>query len=204
MTSLTESDYLQSLAELSTGREGLEWLPNYLSKEFTGETVVKVCPHEEERSRYSSPDSLVKAIERNQDRETVCIIENIGPLWINAIGKAWALDPRFFLDHAISPIKDWQDDPWVKVFEQTVPKCGELQPRVHIPGVFEHFDYDRTRDSKLTWEKAIWQKSNFFKRHFWVPKSSNQPISSYTTISYIRVNPTLCQCQCNRFYVSLI
>jgi hypothetical protein len=70
----------------------------------------------------------------NTGRYTVCIVENIAPEHIEALGSAWDLDPAFFVQYASDRQREhlWMPD----VLRGDRPRT-DRKPYDHIDGNFE-------------------------------------------------------------------
>ena len=126
--------------------------------------------------------------------ETICIIENISPQYIEGIGSAWDIDPGFFVEYARNPLKEnlWLPkdpeellgwDPHDK--SRRVPK-NKL--RWHIDGNFEYHGLNVQNNASLN------SSPNYFKRYcFRSTWGGLETITSNTRISYCRVYKKLCK-----------
>jgi hypothetical protein len=167
----------------------LAWLSRALVTPWNGTTRC-VLRHSSgglsEESFHSTPQSLIEKQARIPYR-TVCIIESIGPQWMEALGKAWNLDTLFFLTHASKPISE---SAWDAVFHvsdnQTSFSSGPLANHEHISGVFEYLGWE----SKISGQ--IDSRPNFMSR-VCSEGPTPYPPSSHTTLSYCRVKPGLCR-----------
>jgi hypothetical protein len=179
--SMTTTDtYNTILASRASGSEDTEWLQSALQNNITSRTRTLLIADDQRRSAPFNPQMLLNDCGTFDGSFAICIIENIGPQWIEALGTAWSLEPDFFLQHARMPDRNAS---WNDVFHPMADP-GNL-PYAHISGVFEYNGWasktGRPPDSSL----------NFMKRHVWQAKSPF-PISSHTCISYYRVKPNLC------------
>ena len=114
------------------------------------------------------------------DSPHVCIIENISPNWIEALGVSWDIDPHFFVDHAENPTKEdfWSAklvDLWQKKTRRRY--CS-------LNGTFEYHGRELRRSND------VHASLNFFHRHIF--KTGGYPPQANTRISYYRVNRRLC------------
>jgi hypothetical protein len=126
--------------------------------------------------------------------ETICIIENISPQYIEGVGSAWDISPAFFVEHARNPLGEnlWlPKDPeelmgtWDPYAES---RCFNENRRVwHIDGNFEYHGLNVQDNTNLN------SAPNYFTRYcFQSTWGGVETITSNTRISYCRVNKRFC------------
>ena len=115
---------------------------------------------------------------------TVCIIENIAPKHIGALGSAWDLDPAFFVHHASNPRRERL---WMPHIFKGPPDPTD-DPYDHIDGNFEYFGLCVQSDAELN------SSPNYFPRRcFRKTWDEVETVNSNTRISYYRVHTGLCE-----------
>lgn len=132
----------------------------------------------------STPAQILTTFSENQLhlQDTICIIENISPEYIEVLGSAWNIDPRFFVEHAMNPKRE---DLWV-------PKRLEPENREQtfdcLDGNFEYHGLNVISDEELN------SLPNYFERHcFRSTWEGVEKINSNTRMSYYRVKGSLCK-----------
>lgn len=115
-------------------------------------------------------------------RASVCIVENISPEYIEVLGSAWDIDPRFFFQHAENPTREHL---WVaRRFEPDTSK----EKFSCINGNFEYHGLNVSDDTELNF------LPNNFERHcFRSTWEGVETIISNTKISYYRVQDLFCK-----------
>ncbi|KAK5741728.1 hypothetical protein LTR17_003719 [Elasticomyces elasticus] len=71
----------------------------------------------------TDPDELIQSalLDEQRGAKTICVIENILPSAIELLGKAWDLEPAFFVEHARNPPQDAHWTPqWEDMMKNTV------------------------------------------------------------------------------------
>jgi hypothetical protein len=180
-------NYLTRLSRQAAAEKGLEWLPNALTSSSPINTQAYYFNGQ--GSYHKTPESVIQTAgaDIHERPHAVCVIENIGPDWIETLGSAWDLDPDFFLNHARNPQKEGL---WNHVFGVR-PKDFDMErqenePYCSIDGVFEYNDWETTQGKRLLSVHTL------MKRHCWEgPKP--YPLSSNTRISYYRINRGFCK-----------
>ena len=130
------------------------------------------------------PAQVLKAVTQNlsQSRETICIVENVSPEYINVLGSAWDIDPAFFVTHAVNPRREhlWNS----KDFEPNT-KEGRFSC---IDGNFEYHGLSISSDGELN------SQPNHLNRHCYRSTWEGvETITSNTRISYYRVKKWFCK-----------
>jgi hypothetical protein len=159
----------------------------------------------------NSPDDLIAQSARLKESgsASVCIIENISAEYIEALGRAWQIDPKFFAGHATNPAQDrlWWREQWHWDLAENSP--GEAQAGSQAPlessmmdaasiqnGKFGHMDGIFEYQNEFPdLEPSIFEKlnsvPNLIHRHCF--KDGKWPIQSNTRISYCRPNNYMCK-----------
>lgn len=187
MSPQVAESYLTRLSRMAAAEEGLEGLPYALTS--PSPNIARAYYFNGQESYHESPESVLQNTGADVERgsHAVCIIENIQPDWIEAIGPAWNLDPNFFLNHAKNPPKEAL---WNHLFRDN-PRDFDMESRKDehynsIDGVFEYNDWETTK------EKDLIPITSLMKRHCW-QGARPYPLSSNTRISYYRINRGLCK-----------
>lgn len=125
--------------------------------------------------------------------ETICIIENISPQYIEGVGSAWDISPGFFVEHARNPLVEnlWlPKDPEALLGTwdpQDARRFQDNRRAWHIDGNFEYHGLNVQDYTNLN------SAPNYFKRYcFQSTWGGVETITSNTRISYCRVNKMFC------------
>jgi hypothetical protein len=133
-----------------------------------------------EQPQILSPSDLIACANSDRDcgREAICVIENISPTFIEALGSEWNLDPEFFIGHSTNPKREdlWVYRPW------QMPE----RDYDHLDGTFEYHGHTDPLDPS-----QVDGPSNYFRRDCF--QTQNYPFQSNTRISYYRVRHSLCK-----------
>lgn len=173
---------------------GLEDVVESLSKPDTASTKAFYINYAQ-RLTISTPAQITAAaseLDGNIGRYTVCIVENIAPEHIEALGSAWDLDPAFFVQYASNRQRGhlWMPD----VFGGDRPGT-DRKPYDHIDGNFEYHGICVQSDAELD------SAPNYFARHcFRKTWDEVETVNSNTRISYYRVHRELCEFFISHFY----
>lgn len=97
--------YLSRLRKLDDWTPGLDELMQVFTRPDTNSTKVLYISRDTEWPIKSPSDLAARGLQESS-LETICVIENISPAYIEAIGSAWDLDPRFFTGHAWNPLRE--------------------------------------------------------------------------------------------------
>ena len=182
---------------------GLEDVVESLSKPDTTGTKAFYINYAQ-RLTISTPAQITAAASElggNTGRYTVCIVENIAPEHIEALGSAWDLEPAFFVQYASNRQREHL---WItNVFEdyQLMANASGYQLRTnrkpydHIDGNFEYHGICVQSDAELN------SAPNYFARHcFRKTWDEVETVNSNTRISYYRVHGELCEFFISHFY----
>jgi hypothetical protein len=145
--------------------------------------VTKVCFIDRTRPlSVQTPAQIIAAAaaEKATDSNPVCIIENISPEYIDALGTAWGLDPEFFINHASNPARKRLWAPHGMRDDDVHSSAWKAHG--HIEGNFEYHGIHIDRDKDLN------SSPNCFKRHcFRKVWDGVDTVNSNTRISYYRI-----------------
>jgi len=191
--------YLSKLRNHYHWTPGLDELLHVFSRPDSNSTKVFFVNSDTEWSVNSPSNLLDRLLHQPRIAKGVCVIENISPAYIEALGSAWDLDPNFFAGHAWNPA---QKDLWTQVpFEQ---HREPSRPYEHLDGIFEYHNLQLLPNENEKHDSS----PNYFYRHcFSEPEFRFTPIpygvsrikvrrqipQSNTRISYYRVDRGLCE-----------
>lgn len=199
--------YISRIQSLLAERPHIKW-----SLESKGSYLTKVAyTNTLENYRITSPEDLIaQSADLKESHElSICIIENISPEYVEALGTKWGIDPMFFIEHATNPDKDklW----WSKEWDWSPPDHSSSEGRDeshapkdllasrapsflkdssgHLDGVFEyHNEIPGLEPSAI---EKLNSSPNFIYRHCF--KDKKWPMQSNTRISYCRPNIWMCK-----------
>jgi hypothetical protein len=185
----TGRSYVEEILKLVSSFGG----PQDLVEAFANRSVVytKVYYKSTDRREYpiDSVNDLFRQAEKDlkDKKRAVCVVENVSPAYIEALGNKWNLDHDFFIGHGTNTQEDklwdrkyeWKWDPQSNIEEMASSKYG------HLYGIFEYHDWKKGHASELT------SRPNAFRRHCF--EQDGGPIQSNSNISYYRVNEMLCE-----------
>lgn len=181
---LSNESYVSKIHDLAHSTEGLEGLVKVLSKHDTNTTKVFYTNIRSEPQINTPSDLIACALaDFESDTEAVCVIENISPEFIEALGSAWNLDPIFFAGHATNPRQEDLWTRWTSFRDQAAENNTRLYE--HLDGVFEYPNIGITPHESLDYSP------NYFYRHCFRKLPSG--FQSNTRISYYRVSRILCK-----------
>lgn len=133
----------------------------------------------------NTPSNLIACAlaDYESDTSSVCMIENISPEYVKALGSAWNLDPEFFAGHATNPR---QEDLWTRWKAPSNPDAVYSSRQYeHLDGVFEYPDIGLPPDESLN------SLPNHFHRHCF--RKPPYGVQSNTRISYYRIHRLFCK-----------
>lgn len=165
------------------GIEGMDALMTVLNKPDRGGTRISYT----NMTKHIFPKSTYDLIREAHNDSTagrlaVCVVENISPSLIKALGAAWDLEPEFFAMHATNPPTK---ELWRQFSEWSPNDKDALTSFDHLDGIYEFHDMD------LSVELMQRSSNNYFQRHIF--KDGHWPVNVTTKISYMRVSATLCR-----------
>lgn len=198
----TDDGYLLRLQSLLiTDHPGIHWS---LETKGTGMTRVHYTDMLIDFPIVSPSDLISQSKELANNRSlSVCIIENISPQYVEALGSAWEIDPMFFVEYATNP--DQKKLWWSKKWEwnsSARPSPGQDERRAetmapsflqgtfgHLDGVFEY--HNMSADLHPSEYDKLNSSPNRVRRHCF--KTGRWPVQSNTRISYCRPNAYMCK-----------
>jgi CorA-like Mg2+ transporter protein len=176
--------YVSKIHDLAPSTNDLQALVNVLSKPDAKTTKV-FYSNLDSQPHINTPSDLIASARADWESGTraVCVIENISPEYIEALGSAWNLDPEFFAGHATNPRREdlwkrWQPPPGD-------PAAENSRRYEHLDGVFEY------PDIRVTPHESLDSSPNYFHRHCF--REPTYGVQSNTRISYYHVNRVLCK-----------
>jgi hypothetical protein len=152
-----QGPYTQNLAELFK-KENLSW-GNTHKLYHPSATKVSYFNNNGKSWNSHAGDDVIQIV-RNEvkhhldksctDSLGICLVENITPAWIEALGTKFNLDPHFFLEHARNPPKaecleaSLSQEYKAKIIIASKGKHrNERYPsHVHVNGVYKYLDVD--------------------------------------------------------------
>jgi hypothetical protein len=189
-TEAPSGSYVSKIRSLMVDRPDIKW-----SLEFQNPAVV-AYKSIDEYYQISTPEDLIKqaVVLQESHERSVCIIENIDAQYLEALGTAWKLDPKFFIQYASNRDKDklWWMEKW------DWPPRGHKRPSGfegfedrtgHLDGVFEYYNEVAGLDPSIL--ERLDNFPNSLYRHCF--KDKQWPIQSSTRISYCRPNRFMCK-----------
>ncbi|KAK1080702.1 hypothetical protein LTR33_005319 [Friedmanniomyces endolithicus] len=183
--SVTPNGYLAKVNQRST-KMNVPWPEHH---------VAGVRPHvlyhssiEVINTSIASPEELFAIADNiHQQRLAVCVIENITPNWIEALGTAWDIDPEFFVGHASNPR---EEDLWtpqtVHIWSHRTSVRPQPRPFYNLMGTYTHHKAPFWRGPPYLW--SLYEGAYF-------PRPSGErdrySFQSRTRLSYMRVHASL-------------
>ncbi|KAK0346641.1 hypothetical protein LTR59_002566 [Friedmanniomyces endolithicus] len=183
--SVTPNGYLAKVNQRST-KMNVPWPEHH---------VAGVRPHvlyhssiEVINTSIASPEELFAIADNiHQQRLAVCVIENITPNWIEALGTAWDIDPEFFVGHASNPR---EEDLWTPQTEHIWSHRTSVRPQprpfYNLMGTYTHHKAPFWRGPPYLW--SLYEGAYF-------PRPSGErdrySFQSRTRLSYMRVHASL-------------
>lgn len=133
------------------------------------------------KPRIGTPSNIValSADDIKNEREAICVVENISPSCIGELGSAWDIDPEFFVGHVTNPN--------VEDLRAKHPVEYAVRKYRHLDGVFKYHG--------LKEQTGLHSLPNYFPRHCYEPLPRS--IQSSTRISYYRISHGLCKSNIN-------
>ncbi|KAL9620111.1 MAG: hypothetical protein Q9160_005317 [Pyrenula sp. 1 TL-2023] len=179
----SEKKYVSKVKDLASS----DAIDRILSSPSAAEPKIFYRDSSGEKS-INSRQTLVQqaVVDYNNNNYAVCVIENISPAHIGALGSGLSLEPYFFANHATHVDKErfWEQfTGWSWDSESGIEVAASLAS-AHIDGMFEYNGLEHG-DFQLT------SSPNIFRRD--VFKRNPYPVQSSTRISYCRANPYLCK-----------
>lgn len=183
----SHQNYLSRVRELAF-RSELEAVIEALSRPGENSTktyLVTADGSSAQTLTISTSAQTLSAVSENLShlRDSVCIVENISPEYIEVLGAAWDIDPRFFVQHASNPRREhlWTPRNFESDIGEELFSC--------IDGNFEYHGLNVSDNKELN------SLPNHFKRHcFRSTWEGVENIISNTRISYYRVEKSFCGC----------
>ncbi|KAK0276701.1 hypothetical protein LTR35_002842 [Friedmanniomyces endolithicus] len=136
----------------------------------------------------ASPEELFAfADDIHQQRLAVCVIENITPNWIEALGTAWDIDPEFFVGHASNPREEDHRTPQTEhIWSHRSSVRPQPRPFYNLMGTYTHHKAPFWRGPPYLW--SLYEGAYF-------PRPSGErdrySFQSRTRLSYMRVHASL-------------
>ena len=181
--------YVAQIQSRVAEEDNIKWALDPLEGSNPGNTKVFYTDMTSEIA-VNGPESVIERAKIGEDAQkwSVCVIENISPEYIEALGSAWDLDIEFFIAHASNPKKEhlWDNRRYTWDWNPSSEPETKRSDYGHLDGIYEYFDID-----DVNIEKTIHSSVNFIQRHCY--KDSKYPAQSTTRISYYRVNRWLCE-----------
>jgi len=128
----------------------------------------------------------VDAIQTELDNRlsyVVCIVENVTPQWIAALGTRLHLEAEFFANHADNPT------PW-RMHKWSADSALDARAYRHVDGTYWYFRGLGNDVGKLQTGANHFERPTFpgdEKKH------EKKPMRSHTRMSYYRVSERLCK-----------
>jgi hypothetical protein len=109
---ISNDNCVSKIHDVAPSTHGLEGPVNILSKADAKTTKV-FYTNFQSKPHINTPSDLIACALADCESGTraICVIENISPEYIEALGSAWNLDPEFFAGHATNPR---QEDLWTR------------------------------------------------------------------------------------------
>ena len=185
LRSVDNETYLSRVSDLAES-QGHDDIVASLTKPDAGSTQAYYINHHQ-RLQVIEPELVATLGDYNARKGayTVCVVENIGPRFIEALGSAWNLDPTFFVQHATNREREhlWMPD----VFTGDRPR-SEMKPYDCIDGILEYHGISVRAEAELN------SSPNHFPRHCLRSTWDDvETVISNTRISYYRVHSELCE-----------
>ncbi|KAL2070688.1 hypothetical protein VTL71DRAFT_13714 [Oculimacula yallundae] len=185
-----DGPYVSALKEELSRHSKIKW-----SLDSQGSDHTKVAFSDEEKAYQiaNSHDLVARAARSRQDEKfSICVIENISPEYLEVIGIEWKIDLEFLLEHARNPDKAdlWRQKVWNSGpeylsirYRRDLAEEDFLETREgHLDGVIE-FSNVMPRLTLPTLENLI-SAPNFIHRP--CLKDEKQGFQSNTRMSYCR------------------
>lgn len=163
----------------------------FFSKPDRACTKVFYINQRRELPSVSLQELITKSVaDFNSHIDSVCLIENISPSFVEALTTSWQVDPAFFASHVSStaPEHFFRPRRWPL---RSQPSTLDMEPRSfeHLDGIFTYEGVDKTAvEAAIQTHGAA---PNYCKRRFLV--QDRFPPQSHTRVSYYRVNARLCE-----------
>ena len=185
---VSNEGYVSRLLKLVSASEELTWLHESFANPPSTHPKIFYKPRGQQFQNLALQDLILQTQEcQKSNTKAVCVIENISPAYIEALGNEWSIDPRFFIGHARNP---QQKCLWQEIHEWGWEPSSDAKQiasstYTHLHGIFEYHGTTTKDPSQRN------STPNLFQRHCY--QKPPYPVESNTVISYYRVNKSLCE-----------